>query len=261
MAQIKKNVLIIGGSGYVGTGILKIGLKVPELSFTSVQRNLPLQNKKELNVNYLKGSALEPETFEEQIKAADIIIHSLGVLFDSSVPLIGRKATQGNGTYREINFETAKRVADIANKHTNKKRKFFYLSADGTIPFIPAYLESKHLSEDYLKIQQNLWFNSFRPGVIYDWKTKPFLGLISPFFNGVNFLWRQSPASWRTSNSSILKFFQNFYCARAIRRENVAKSILYCALENEYDGKNILEHDDIMRAAKLFDEKYGDKLK
>lgn len=55
-------------------------------------------------MDWLIGDVLKPGKYKEQINSADIIVHTVGTLFDSSVT----KGTQagGPGTYEQVNRDT-----------------------------------------------------------------------------------------------------------------------------------------------------------
>ena len=77
MAKIKKKMLVIGGTGYVGKNICKravsIGLKVDSIS---LNKNNP--ENKVINVNYLHGNLLNKNSFKNRDFSYDYVINASG---------------------------------------------------------------------------------------------------------------------------------------------------------------------------------------
>ena len=64
-------------------------------------------------MSYIQGNCLEAKQFEEKIFEADSIIHSIGMLLDSTILQGGQPG--GPGSYEQVNYETAKIVGELAN--------------------------------------------------------------------------------------------------------------------------------------------------
>ena len=77
MAKIKKKMLVIGGTGYVGKNICKravsIGLKVDSISL-----NKNNTENKVINVNYLHGNLLNKNSFKNRDFSYDYVINASG---------------------------------------------------------------------------------------------------------------------------------------------------------------------------------------
>ena len=244
-------VLIVGGTGYVGSAIIKQALRLSNIKIISVQRHLPAQPI-DPRVVYVQGSCLEPETFKDQIKEADVVIHSLGVLIDSHITK--RIPKGGDGTYEQVNFETAKKLGDLTNSLTDKKRKFFFLSAKYGLPFTSRYLDSKRLAESHLSTLNNIQFTAFYAGLVVDWKERMFtgpLGKVIDVMSRIEHHWLIHPIF---STPLIGSFLSRFIVDTSILREDLAKGITYCAVETDSSLPLKLENPQICEAARKFDK-------
>ena len=246
--------LVLGGTGYVGSQILKKALKFPKIGVVSLQRKLPTQNVEFYQVKYLTGSALEPESFKDEIAESDVIIHSLGVLLDSTV--IGGRQRGADGSYEQVNFETARRVGDVANAFSDKKRKFIYISANSGVPFSPRYLDTKLQAENYLSALANIDFHAFRPGLVVDNEravSVP-LGFAANLAHQI-----QNSQICRQIDQQIsqIKYLgdltKNFKVGGPTQREDLAKAIVACALSDEMGHLRVFENEAILRASRLYD--------
>ena len=87
-----------GGNGYVGNYILKqSALRYPQIMHYAMSRRGELREGDNVvskldNVKALKGNCLHPETYPEELKEVDAIIHSVGALIDSKNPEKSYKA-------------------------------------------------------------------------------------------------------------------------------------------------------------------------
>ena len=255
METPKKNILIFGGTGFIGSGFLHLASKNPHVILTSLQRTLPSPENTIPNVKYMTGSALHPETYVDIIKEADVIIHSIGILFDSAVK---RKAPIGGpGSYEEMNYETAKKVSDSANLMTDKKRKFLYLSANSGLPFIPRYRHAKTMAEEHVSNLPNLTFNSFRAGFVWDFKVQKWRRPLSSIM-GLQWRVQQMLGIKDVNNdenkSRLTRFAENFKVGKPTDRNDLARALLFCSLSNFYDDHKIMGDDEIVDASKKLDE-------
>ena len=206
----KKSLLVVGGSGYVGSRVLQEASRLGWVKVTAVQKRPPAQHLP--NVEFIAGNALSPDAFKSRVEEADAIIHTVGVLVDASVSR--RVPPGGPGTYEEMNFETARRVGDLANSFTDKRRRMAYISASSAPPFLPRYLTTKTRAEDHIRNLPNVDAIILRPGLITD----PSRRLISVLAGLTDLAYGLMPA------------MRNL---RSVSRENVAKALLYTTLMSE----------------------------
>ena len=242
----KLTMMVVGGGGYVGSAILKEALRFPSINLISVQRGAP-QNFVDAKVNYVTGSALTPETFREEVKSADVIVHSLGVLIDSTFT---KYASQGaEGSYEQVNYETAKVLGDYVNSFTDKKRKFFYLSAGQGIPFVPRYLDTKRKAERYLSTLPNIEFKAFYPGLIVDSQERAITAPLGLLMDASAQIQKTFPFNQLADVKYLGDFLSNFKVDHSIQRQDLARAIIYCALEHSYDAQKIMEYDQMVDAS------------
>lgn len=104
-------------------------------------KGLKYNHPENSKIDWLVGDILTPEKFLPQINSADIIVHTIGTLFDTSVTK-GTKAG-GPGTYEQVNRDT---FASLL-KHLEAPKKVIYLSSNGHPPFLSRYLSTKREAE------------------------------------------------------------------------------------------------------------------
>lgn len=78
-----------------------------------------------------------PDKFQDKLDNADVIVHTVGTLFDSTI--MGKEKAGGPGTYEAMNRDALKSVLGALKS----KKQVFYLSAVGHPPFIHRYAETK----------------------------------------------------------------------------------------------------------------------
>lgn len=106
---------------------------------------------------------MEPSGVREEVNSADIIVHTIGTLFDTSVT---KKAKPGEaGTYEQMNRDTLTSLLSILEK----PKKVIYISSASHPPFLSRYLTTKYEAEKILMDSQHEGY-SLRPGFIYSWK-------------------------------------------------------------------------------------------
>ena len=227
-----KTLSIIGGTGYVGIGIAKralsLGIKVNIISRSANENLYP-----NLKANFIKGNAMNPCEFENILKESDGIVHSIGVLIDSTIT---KKSNQGDiGSYEHMNRETAisigKKLEEI-----NMNKKIVYISASKAPPFLKRYITTKFEAEKYLFELKNVKTTALRPGFIYSKSEKPWtvpvrlgVDLFSTVYKGADCI---IPKKF-----PIRSFFENFDVDQSVELESVAISAIVSALSDEFDGE------------------------
>jgi len=173
---MSKVITIIGGNGYVGRRCIETILtNTRDVKIFSVSRQVETNSLKTFNdrVEYIKGDALNPQTFSNILKQSSGIIHTVGKLisFDDQ-------------SYEKINYDTAIRIAEVSNnlvQGDERKKNFVFISAERgfifplSIPF-GGYINYKRKAEEkLLKDFSNLNTVILRPGLISDLKDRPYL--------------------------------------------------------------------------------------
>lgn len=250
--MLNKNVLIVGGAGYVGRAVLAQLTRKSGVSLVSLQRNPPKDTEAVGGVEYVKADVFDTERYKDKVQDADVIIHSMGVLLDSTVT---KNAKPGdNGSYEKVNYESAKVLADLASSFENKKRKFIYLSANRAPPFLPRYIETKHRAEEYISRLDNLSFVALRPGLILDHGERPLLTPLGYLADIGNCVTKTSVFQSLRGVKYLGDALENLEVDRAVQRTDLAKAVAYLTFTDEMNGQSPLEHDEIVEAAKRYDQ-------
>ena len=88
MATKSRNLLVCGGSGFLGSRICKIA-SARKWNVTSLSRSgEPVWSKTPrpewaAKVNWRKGDVLDPTTYQEVLQDADAVVHSMGILLEA----------------------------------------------------------------------------------------------------------------------------------------------------------------------------------
>ena len=160
--------MVVGSSGYVGNYMMKaLAMQYPNVQVVGMSRSaLPREEETARlpNVSYVKGDALNPDSFRDHLENVEGVIHCVGTLIE--------KKNNPNLTYDAMNRDSAINVAaelqDFAEK-SGQPRNFVLISSEKAPPFLDRYLTSKLEAEDFiLKKCTNLNSTMLRPGFIYD---------------------------------------------------------------------------------------------
>ena len=181
MSGVKK-VLVVGSSGFVGNYMMyTLATRYPNIQVVGMSRTaLPRDDAtaKLPNVSYIKGDALNPDSFSKQIEDVDGVIHCVGTLIE--------KKNNPKLTYDAMNRDTAMNVAAELQEYAEKtghNRNFVLISSEKAPPFLDRYLTSKLEAEEFiLKECTNLNSVMLRPGFIYNkqyrWWSIPLKGFV-----------------------------------------------------------------------------------
>lgn len=160
---MQKGLLVIGGSGFVGNAVcryaLSQGIKVYSLSRSGRPAGTEAWKNQ---VEYIRGDALNTESYKDILNECEAVIHTVGILLDSKT--FNFKDSY-EGSYEHMNRDTALAAVKLL-EYTDKT--FVYLSAERGIPVAPRYLDTKRQVEEYLKINSDKFnFGIVRPGFMY----------------------------------------------------------------------------------------------
>jgi nucleoside-diphosphate-sugar epimerase len=187
---MSKIISIIGGSGYVGSRCIQTLLThCKDIKIYSISRSTELHKVQtyEDRVEYIRGDAMEPESFSPYLEKSTGIIHTIGKLISTS--------TDKDDSYDKVNYESAMKVAKIADSlGTLAKKNFVFISAERGMMFplslaFSGYIDSKRKAEEKLLNDfPNLNPVILRPGLINDSKERPYLLPLAYAFDLSNFL-------------------------------------------------------------------------
>jgi NADH dehydrogenase len=146
------NVLLTGGSGFVGRAVLtrlhEAGHRVRILS-----RN-PGTLTASKGTEFHHGNILDPSSLNDAMTGTDAVIHLVGIISEI-----------GESTFENIHTRGTKNVVDAASKAG--VRRFIHMSALGTRPnALARYHQSKRAAEEFLRAS-GLDFTIFRPSIIH----------------------------------------------------------------------------------------------
>ena len=221
-----KNLIVFGGTGFLGSSICKFavsqGLKVVSISRSGAPDTLePWQS----NIEYIKGSALDPSTYSDLLPSTFSIIHSIGTLFNLENPLNLKNTYEGS--YEKLNKDTALRICETIE---SKNISFVYISAEKGVFFSPKYLSTKREVEDYLTINKDKITSSvLRPGFLYSDYNLPtkILSCVVDVFN-----YPEKQFKGRVSNWVV----DNLLPSKSLNIDTVAKVAVLCAIKEELKG-------------------------
>ena len=150
-----QNITIFGGTGFIGSYILKDLLKSNFKPTTLVRSNSVNKLPATENINIVKGNLDDLEIIKKSLKYCDVIIYAVGII---------REYRNQGIIFEKIHYEYFKNIVDIAKE--NKVRKIIYISANGAKEEGTGYQTSKYLAEQYLQNNFDNW-TIFRPSIVF----------------------------------------------------------------------------------------------
>ena len=197
----------------------------------------------------IKKQILENLNFIIKSTLFNILVHTIGVLFNVNQ---SQNKWFDDSIYENTNFETAKRVADLVNKHSSvHKKKMIYISASTHPPGFSGYLKTKWKAEEYIQNLPNLDFHSLRCGLITSEERK----FLRPLGNLLNFI-RESqlktPLKKLFEETRPGDFMKNFESPAMIELDDVANAALYLHLNQGKIDQKILEVEAIQTLSEKF---------
>ncbi|KAJ2661386.1 hypothetical protein IW148_003382 [Coemansia sp. RSA 1199] len=250
---VARKIFVVGGSGFVGQAIcrsaLTQGWKVVSLSrHGTPDRSAATQDRAtghlDNKVQWVKGSALEPETYKHHMAGCDAVVHTVGVLMENNykklVNIGSNSSSHAAGTYESANRDTALCVARTA-RETSGVSAFAYISASDVMPFLdPRYISTKREVERDLLAHQNLMRPIIlRPGFMFS-STRPITLPIAAGVDMFQTLFHRTPLGCVLKGTPFAKA-----ASPALRRERVADAIINAIADPQVSG--ILEIADIER--------------
>lgn len=150
-------VLIIGGSGFVGKGVLQYLSADPNFNLVSISRSgRPHETQSWINkVEWIRSDVNKDENWEKAVENADWVIDLIGVLFEKNYQ-----------EYYEKSVRPAKRLIKHLQDRT-EKAKFLFVSAKHAPFFLKNYMRAKKEVEN--EIMEKIPGRGYivYPGMIY----------------------------------------------------------------------------------------------
>ena len=150
-------IIVTGGSGYVGSHIVKKLIEVGKPVRAMVRRRdqaVKEARLQGLDLEIIEGDVTQPESLERAFKGGDAVIHTVAIAIE-----------KGDLSYEVINAQGTANVLEAA-KSVGIKRfiNLSQLGADAQLPY--RFLASKGLAQEYVA-DSGLDWTAFRPSVIW----------------------------------------------------------------------------------------------
>lgn len=167
-------VVLLGGSGYVGKGIIQELSLYEEIELVSMSRHGGTNEDKEKwpKVSWNRIDLDKPETWQKEVATADWVIDLIGVLLAKN--------------YNEYYKKTIKPVMNVI-KFIEKKTentKFLFVSANSAPLGMGAYMKAKLVLEDELSKRLGTRALFVYPGLIYH-KERPTVYAVATVLNSL----------------------------------------------------------------------------
>jgi uncharacterized protein YbjT (DUF2867 family) len=150
-------ILITGGSGYIGSHIVKRFTK-EGVSIRALIRN-PERARREgrlsnLEIEWSEGDVTQPETLNKAMQGIDLVIHTVAIAVE-----------KGNNTYERVNYQGTVNIVEAAKaSDVNRLINLSQLGAKASLPY--RMMASKGKAQDYVA-QSDLDWTAFRPSVVW----------------------------------------------------------------------------------------------
>lgn len=150
-------ILVTGGSGYLGSHIVKqlvSGGKNVRVLVRNRQRAQQEERLYGFDVEWVEGDVTQPETLTPAMKGINIVVHTVAIAIE-----------KGSATYEEVNAQGTLNMVNAAK--AAQVRRFINISQLGAKSDLPyRFLASKGLAQEYVAASGLNW-TTFRPSVIW----------------------------------------------------------------------------------------------
>ena len=146
-------ILVTGGTGFVGSNIVRLLVKKGQKVRCLVRESSPRNVLDGLDVEFCTGDILVPDTLKETLQDIDTVIHLVGIIKEI-----------GGATFERIHTEGTKNVLEAARNAEIKK--YIHMSALGTRSGgLSRYHKTKWLAEEAVR-NSGLKYVILRPSII-----------------------------------------------------------------------------------------------
>ena len=150
---VYRKVFLIGGTGFVGTEILKELVENRYKVKVLTHNQKPSVHSKLIEI--VKGSVSDIESLISSAKGCDVVIHLVGII---------RENPWKGVTFKRLHMEATKNMIEAAKE--NNIKRFIHMSANGAKPRGTRYQTTKYRAEQLVK-DSGLTYTIFRPSIIF----------------------------------------------------------------------------------------------
>lgn len=151
-----KKIIVVGGTGFVGQGILS-ALNNKGFELHSLSRHQFRPTNVTDQVTYHVADLNKAGEWQDLLKEADWVVDAVGILLPNPFKHIN---------YQNSSVQPAQRLLDVLA--TTNQTKFLFVSANATPFFLNAYLRAKLSVEHSAKALLNDRAYNVYPGIVYD---------------------------------------------------------------------------------------------
>lgn len=162
-----------------------------------------------------------------------------------------------NSVYNDFNYQTAKRVADLAHSYSTleNRKQFIYISAETHPPLFPGYLRTKQQAEQHISKLENLDFHSLRCGLITS-DERSFLRPLGKALGCIRGIQKKSPLAKLFENAQPGDFFKNLEVPDYLELDDIANAVLFLHLNRGSYSGEFLAKEQIEVLSKKFEMEF-----
>lgn len=147
------HIVVLGGTGFVGSGILQELSKNPSYTLTSISKTGGDPQKHLSGVHYEAANLTKKGAWQTEIAKADWVIDCVGIL---------RPSRKKKTSYEQNSLLPALQAIDAIK---DSKTSFLFINANAAP--IPEYMAFKHAVADYANQQLGSRAHNVYPGLVY----------------------------------------------------------------------------------------------
>ncbi|WP_270621777.1 NAD-dependent epimerase/dehydratase family protein [Weissella viridescens] len=147
------HIVVLGGTGFVGSGILQELSKNPSYTLTSISKTGGNPQKHLTKVHYEAANLTKKGAWQTEIAKADWVIDCVGIL---------RPSRKKKTSYEQNSLLPALQAIDAIK---DSKTSFLFINANAAP--IPEYMAFKHAVADYADQQLGSRAHNVYPGLVY----------------------------------------------------------------------------------------------